>query len=160
MFFVAFFIFILFPFSPFLSLLSSVVPSFEYCLNWQCSARFLDPLRWKHTFHPNLCLGGLRVNLLLPCLPIVDPIISHRISTAFWVSFVINRTLLSTSWFCSGSGFLNAAIMRSSLCFNLCLLSFLFVNVFVHGRPTSQGHKLSVRHVQCSIMVSNNFCMH
>ena len=65
--------FFLFPFSPFPSLLSLVVPLFEYCLNRQCSARSPDPLRWKHTLHPNFCLEGLRVNLLLPCLPIVDP---------------------------------------------------------------------------------------
>ena len=90
------------------------------------------------------------------------PINSHRISTELWVSYVINLMLLSTSWFCSSSGnsFLNAAILRSSLCFDLGLVSFLFVNMFVHCLPTSQGHKLSVRHVQCSIMVSNNFCMH
>ena len=68
------------------------------------------------------------------------PINSHRISTEFWVSYVINLMLLSTSWFCSssGNGFLNAAILRSSLCFNLCPVPFLFVNMFVHRFPTSQ----------------------
>ena len=69
--FYLFSIFFFFPFSPFLSLLPLVVPSFEYCLNRQCSARSPDPLRWKHTLHPDLRLRGLRVNLLLPCLPIV-----------------------------------------------------------------------------------------
>ena len=50
-------------------------------------------------------------------------IISHRISTEFWVSYVFNLMFLSTSWFCSSSGigFLNAAILRSSS----CLLSFV-----------------------------------
>ena len=61
-----FFHFLLFPLSPFLSLLSLVVPLFECCLNRQCSARSPDPLRWKHTLHPNICLGGLRVNLFCP----------------------------------------------------------------------------------------------
>ena len=36
-----FFCLFLSQFSPFLSSLSLVVPSFEYCLNWQCSARSL-----------------------------------------------------------------------------------------------------------------------
>ena len=64
-------------------------------------------------------------------------IISHRISTEFWVSYLFNLMLLSTSWFCSsnGNGFSNAAIFRSSLCFNLSLLSLLFVNMFVHCLP-------------------------
>ena len=62
-----------FPISPFSFVASLVVPLFEYRLNRQCSARSPDPLRWKHTLHANFCLGGLRVNLLLPCLPIVDP---------------------------------------------------------------------------------------
>ena len=63
---------------------------------------------------------------------------SHRISTEFWVSYVINLMLLSTCWFCNFSeySFLNAAILRPSLCFNLGLLSFLFVNMFVHCLPT------------------------
>ena len=65
---------------------------------------------------------------------------SYRISTEFWVSYVINLMMLCTSWFCSssGSGFLNAAILRSSSCFNLCLVPFLFVDMFVHCLPTSQ----------------------
>ena len=166
-FFLAFFptsffsVFFLFRFSPFLSLLSWVVPSFECCLTRQCSARSPDLMRWKHSLHRNFCLGGLRVNLLLPPSD-RRSIISHRISTEFWVSYVFNLMLLSTSWFCSSSGnsFLNAAILRSSLCYNLCPVPFLFVNMFVHCLPTSQGHKLSVRHLQCSIMVSINFCMH
>ena len=55
---------------------------------------------------------------------------SHRISTEFWVSYVINLMLLSTSWFCSSSGysFLNAAILRSSLCLHMSNFRFDIFN--------------------------------
>ena len=115
------------------------------------------------TYPPPKLLFGRAPSQLAFALPSDRrSITSHRISAEFWVSYVFNLMLLSTSWFCSSRGncFLNAAILRSSSCFNLGLVSFLFVNMFVLCLPTSQRQKLSVRHLQCSIVVSNNFCMH